>query len=93
MPAGPSPFSGTSPAVAVVGGGPAGLIAAERLATLGCRVEVHEHMPSVGRKLLLAGRSGLNLTHSEPLPVLLARYGDAPLVRDAVRAFDPDALR
>lgn len=79
--------------MAVVGGGPAGLIAAERLAQLGCRVEVHERMPSVGRKLLLAGRSGLNLTHSEPLAALLARYGDVPLVHRAVCEFTPDDLR
>jgi hypothetical protein len=89
VPANPS----AAPKVAVVGGGPAGLIAAERLAIAGCTVDVYEHMPSVGRKLLLAGRSGLNLTHSEPLADMLARYGDAPLVHAAVRAFDPNALR
>ncbi|MDO8365012.1 MAG: TIGR03862 family flavoprotein [Actinomycetota bacterium] len=77
----------------VVGGGPAGLMAAEQMATSGAIVTVHEHMPSVARKLLLAGRSGLNLTHAEPLPQLLARYGDAPQVVAAVRAFDPAALR
>ena len=79
--------------MAVVGGGPAGLIAAERLAQAGCAVDVYEHMASVGRKLLLAGRSGLNLTHSEPLPAVTARYGDAPVVQDAVRAFTPTDLR
>ena len=57
------------------------------------RVHVYEHMPSVGRKLLLAGRSGLNLTHAEPLPALLARYGSAAIVQRAVREFPPDALR
>ena len=59
----------------VVGGGPAGLMAAELLADAGLAVTVYEHMPSVGRKLLLAGRSGLNITHSEPIDDLLRRYG------------------
>lgn len=78
----------------VVGGGPAGLIAAEVLAGAGCMVTVHEHMPSVGRKLLLAGRSGLNITHHhEPLADLLGHYGDAEVVKAAVAAFDPGALR
>ena len=70
----PSPLSST---VAVIGAGPAGLMAAERLASAGLRVVVHERMPSVGRKLLMAGRGGLNLTHSEPLEAFLERY-DAP---------------
>jgi uncharacterized flavoprotein (TIGR03862 family) len=76
-----------------VGGGPAGLMAAEVLATEGLQVAVYEHMPSVGRKLLLAGRSGLNLTHGEPLDELVARYGEATSIGDAVRAFPPAALR
>jgi len=66
-----------SPTVAVIGAGPAGLMAAERLAQAGLRVTVHERMPSVGRKLLMAGRGGLNLTHSEPLEAFLDRY-DVP---------------
>lgn len=77
----------------VVGAGPAGLMAAEVLADAGFTVHVYEHMPSAGRKLLLAGRSGLNLTHAEPLEQLLARYGSAPQVAGAVRAFTPDHLR
>lgn len=65
--------------VAVIGGGPAGLMAAETLAGGGARVTVFDRMPSVGRKLLLAGRSGLNLTHSEPFERFASRYGaDAP---------------
>ena len=78
----------------VVGGGPAGLMAAEVLAAAGMRVTVFEHMASVGRKLLLAGRGGLNLTHTEPLDDLVARYGSGadPIVA-AVRAFDPGQLR
>ena len=63
---------------AVIGAGPAGLMAAEVLRDAGVAVTVYEQMPSVGRKFLLAGRGGLNLTHSEPLDAFLSRYGDAP---------------
>ena len=62
---------------AIIGGGPAGLIAAERLAGAGVAVTVYDRMRSPGRKFLLAGRGGLNLTHSEPLDRFLARYGPA----------------
>lgn len=80
--------------VAVIGAGPAGLIAAEVLAAGGARVTIYERMPSVGRKFLMAGRGGLNLTHSEPLDQFLARYREAmPHLRDAIEAFTPDALR
>jgi len=79
---------------AVIGAGPAGLIAAETLARAGVRVTVYDRMPAPGRKLLLAGRGGLNLTHSEELLRFLTRYGDAPpLLRHAVEAFPPAALR
>ncbi len=85
---------GSEPFVAVVGGGPAGLAAAEVLADAGSRVTVFEQMPSVGRKLLLAGRSGLNLTHAEPLEAFLDRYGDArPHLERSIRDFTPDDLR
>ena len=78
----------------MVGGGPAGLMAAELLADAGLAVTVFEHMPSVGRKLLLAGRSGLNITHSEPIDDLLRRYGpNAGRLDAAVRAFGPLELR
>lgn len=69
-------------------------MAAEVLARGGARVAVYDAMPSAGRKFLMAGRGGLNLTHSEPLPDFLARYREAmPHLRAAVEAFPPDALR
>ena len=64
-------------------GGPAGLMAAEVLAMAGVAVTVFERMPTVGRKLLLAGRGGLNITHTEPLDKFLDRYGNALTVRRA----------
>ena len=80
--------------IAIVGGGPAGLMAAEVLAGAGQLVTVYERMPSVGRKLLIAGRGGLNLTHSEPLPDFLTRYAPVdPRLPAAVEAYPPDALR
>jgi uncharacterized flavoprotein (TIGR03862 family) len=79
---------------AVVGAGPAGLIAAERLAAAGVRVIVYDRMPSVGRKFLLAGRGGLNLTHSEPLETFLDRYVPRhEALRAAIAAFPPQRLR
>lgn len=69
-------------------------MAAEVLAQGGASVTVYDAMPSAGRKFLMAGRGGLNLTHSEPLPDFLARYREAmPHLRAAVDAFSPDALR
>jgi len=80
--------------VAVIGGGPAGLIAAECLAQAGLAVSVFDRMASVGRKFQLAGRGGLNLTHSEPLGRFLDRYGPArPVLAPAIEAWPPDALR
>jgi uncharacterized flavoprotein (TIGR03862 family) len=82
------------PTAVVIGGGPGGLMAAEVLATAGFRVTVVEHMASVGRKLLLAGRSGLNLTHCEPLEQFLQRYQPPqPHLEHALRNFTPDDLR
>jgi uncharacterized flavoprotein (TIGR03862 family) len=82
------------PHIAVIGGGPAGLMAAEVLAQGGAGVTVYDAMPSVGRKFLMAGRGGLNLSHSEALPAFLARYREAmPLLAPAITAFPPDALR
>jgi uncharacterized flavoprotein (TIGR03862 family) len=81
-------------AVAVIGAGPAGLMAAETLAQGSAAVTVYDAMPSAGRKFLMAGRGGLNLTHSEPLPALLARYGHAkPRLEPVIEAFPPQALR
>ncbi len=80
--------------ITVIGGGPAGLMAAEQIAAAGCRVQVIERMPSVGRKFLLAGRGGLNLTHSEDLNRFLDRYGSArDWLAPAIAAFPPEALR
>lgn len=84
----------SAPDVAIIGAGPAGLIAAETVAAAGASVIVYDRMPSVARKFLMAGRGGLNLTHSEPLDSFLTRYGNAPpLLRDAIEAFPPQALR
>jgi uncharacterized flavoprotein (TIGR03862 family) len=80
--------------IAIVGAGPAGLMAAEVLAQGGAGVTVYDAMPSAGRKFLMAGRGGLNLTHSEALPEFLARYGKAmPQLTPAITAFPPDSLR
>src|SRR5215510_5156292 len=80
--------------VAIVGGGPAGLMASDVLVRGGARVTVYDQRPAVGRKFLLAGRGGLNLTHSEPLDQFLRRYGHAePHVRPAIEVFSPDDLR
>lgn len=76
--------------VAVIGAGPAGLMAAETLAMGGARVTLYEAMPRPGRKFLLAGRGGLNLTHSEALAGFLTRY-PAPM-RPFIEAFPPQAL-
>lgn len=79
--------------VAVIGGGPAGLFAAETMAQAGLRVQVFDRMPSLGRKLLMAGRGGLNITHSEPPDRFLARYGEAAgWLAPHLEAFPPAAL-
>ena len=82
------------PTVTVVGAGPAGLMAAEAAAGAGAEVTIVDQRRSFGRTLLLAGRSGLNLTHAEPLEVFLGRYGDGrAILEPAIRAFPPDAVR
>ena len=80
--------------IAIIGGGPAGLMAAEAACAAGAQVDLYDAMASVGRKFLLAGKGGLNLTHSEPSEKFLARYGArraqiAPLLS----SFGPEALR
>src|ERR1700712_2782744 len=80
--------------IAVIGAGPAGLMAAEVLAQGGASVTIYDATPSAGRKFLMVGRGGLNLTHSEALPEFLARYGAAkPQLQPAISAFPPEALR
>ncbi|RYJ04027.1 MAG: FAD-binding protein, partial [Acetobacteraceae bacterium] len=83
----------TDAAVAVIGAGPAGLMAAEVLAQAGAAVTVFDRMPSPGRKFLIAGRGGLNLTHGEALPAFLGRYAEArPRLEAAIAGFPPEAL-
>ena len=82
------------PAAIVIGGGPAGLAAAEALAQAGIAVHLYDAMPSVGRKFLLAGIGGLNLTHSEPLPAFVSRYGEqAEAVAQWLQKLTPQELR
>jgi uncharacterized flavoprotein (TIGR03862 family) len=80
--------------VTVVGGGPAGLMAAEVLAAGGAQVELFDAMPSVGRKFLLAGKGGLNLTHGEPFEAFAGRFGTRRhVIEPMLRAFGPAELR
>lgn len=87
-------MAATRLSISVIGAGPAGLAAAEWLAEAGCAVQVFERMRTPARKLLIAGRGGLNLTHSEPLPALLRRYGEHQAwLAPAIEAFPPERLR
>lgn len=87
-------MTSTSRSAIIIGAGPAGLAAAELLAEAGWRVAIHERMPNPARKFLLAGRGGLNLTHSEPLDAFLGRYGAARHhLEPAIRTFTPADLR
>ena len=80
--------------VAVIGGGPAGLMAAQVAAQAGCSVRLFDAMPSVGRKFLLAGKGGLNLTHSEGPEAFASRYGARrPAIEALLKDFDSQALR
>jgi hypothetical protein len=82
-----------TPDVVVIGAGPAGLMAAEALSAAGLSVSIYEKLPSVGRKFLMAGRGGLNLTHSEDFEAFLGRYGAAAdWLRPMLQAFPPQAL-
>ncbi|MDO9101846.1 MAG: TIGR03862 family flavoprotein [Candidatus Nitrotoga sp.] len=80
--------------VAVIGGGPAGLMAAEVLIQGGVRVDLYDAMPSVGRKFLMAGKGGMNITHSEPMEPFLSRYGARRAqIKPLLDTFGPEALR
>ena len=92
----------TNPIVAVIGGGPAGLMAAEVLATRGICVAVYDAMPSVGRKFLMAGKGGMNITHAEAFADFVTRYSTSYSSRDSnhrpeietlLRTFSPETLR
>jgi hypothetical protein len=84
----------TVAAVVVVGGGPAGLMAAEVLSQAGLRVDLYDAMPSVGRKFLMAGKGGLNLSHAEPREQFLSRYGDRRrFIEPWLAGFGSDELR
>jgi uncharacterized flavoprotein (TIGR03862 family) len=88
-----SPDTRPKPAVVVYGAGPAGLMAAEILSARGIAVTVYERMPTPGRKFLMAGRGGLNLSHAEPFEPFLSRYGTAAAwLRPILEAFPPSAL-
>ncbi|WP_342128664.1 NAD(P)/FAD-dependent oxidoreductase [Hydrogenophaga sp. OTU3427] len=85
---------GLRPAVAIVGGGPAGLMAAEVLSAAGVPVQLFDAMPTVGRKFLLAGIGGLNLTHAEAFDAFVSRYAErAPQCRAWLSALGPDGIR
>ncbi len=89
-----TPLALAPDAVAVIGGGPAGLMAAEQLAAAGRSVDVFDAMPSVGRKFLLAGKGGLNLTHAEPFDDFVGRYGARScLLRPLLQDFGAEQLR
>jgi uncharacterized flavoprotein (TIGR03862 family) len=80
--------------VAIIGGGPAGLMAAEVISTHGLKVDLYDSMPSVGRKFLMAGKSGLNITHSEPFEQFVARYGNRrKQIEPFLKALGPNELR
>ncbi|MCQ4274784.1 TIGR03862 family flavoprotein [Stutzerimonas degradans] len=86
--------SARSSRVAIIGGGPAGLMAAEVLSQAGVAVELYDAMPSVGRKFLLAGVGGMNITHAEDFATFVGRYRErADVLRPLLEAFGPDALR
>ena len=90
----PTPMPFPSRRVIVIGGGPAGLMAAERLRERGVEVDLYDAMASVGRKFLLAGKGGLNLTHSEDFAPFLSRFGErAAVIEPLLRRFDATALR
>ncbi|GAB2904199.1 TIGR03862 family flavoprotein [Uliginosibacterium flavum] len=83
-----------SPRIVVIGGGPSGLMATEVLSAAGLAVDVFDAMPSLGRKFLMAGKGGMNITHSEPAEAFVARYGArAEWIAPLLDAFGPEVLR
>lgn len=87
-------MTSSNKSVAVIGAGPAGLMAAEVLSQAGIRVDVYDAMPSAGRKFLMAGKGGLNITHAEPFEQFISRYGSRRSeLEPMLRNFSPDALR
>lgn len=90
----PTPSDSPLKTVAIIGGGPAGLMAAEVISQAGIKVNVYDAMPSVGRKFLMAGKGGLNITHSDPYDVFLSHYGSRSRhIKPMLDGFDADALR
>ena len=90
----PNPASPSVKTVVIIGGGPAGLMAAEVINQAGVNVSVYDAMPSVGRKFLMAGKGGLNITHAEPSDLFLSRYGShINAIRPLLDRFDANALR
>lgn len=86
--------AGSAKKIAIIGGGPAGLMAAQAASGHGADVHVYERKASVGRKFLIAGRGGLNLTHAEPMPAFINRFRDkSPQIAAWLRDFDNDAIR
>ena len=82
----------TAPRLAIIGGGPAGLMAAETARAAGLAVDLYEAKGSVGRKFLIAGKGGLNLTHSDPFDVFVTRYAErSKQVASWLRDFDAEA--
>jgi hypothetical protein len=80
--------------VAVIGGGPAGLMAAQVISVRGVRVDLYDSMPSLGRKFLMAGKGGLNITHSEPFEQFVSRYGKRRgQIEPLLKTFGPNELR
>ncbi len=80
--------------IAIIGGGPAGLMAAEVIGAHDVKVDVYDSMPSLGRKFLMAGKSGLNVTHSEPIERFVSRYGKRRAqIEPMLKQFGPDQLR
>ncbi|MGE5776604.1 MAG: NAD(P)/FAD-dependent oxidoreductase, partial [Chloroflexota bacterium] len=83
-----------SKSVTIIGGGPAGLMAAEVVSARGVKVDLFDSMPSLGRKFLMAGKGGLNITHSEPFEQFLARYGKRRAqIEPLLKTLGPDELR